>query len=470
MKKVLPFVCLLLLSLVPAFADYTKSGIPDSTEIRKKLVREWFEAPVQEVRAKTSVVFEDSVGNEFQVRCEQSEGELEVIIAPKSYINVSYISGENGYTQKTAVYNKTSPGTWILYRNSKNGNPLRVRIYFNNDSDVYVEFRNSTPKLYGDMVICNSYVARSIPVGFSLKKLYTTPFDSLVKLTERSLPWWQVNVIPGQYHSVLQMAGVIRQYLRKIYYAEDACYNDSEELYSIENNEPFKADAKDASLAAAIENNRLVLSGPGFLKWITDGIVKTMTRKNTKIEDLVVPTVNYNSLGKNGVISQNWSLSFTLDWCRNLAVEALNARSSKRKYKYTMGAKEVTGVDVRISPFVADIVDGNILQSTGYSVDTGYSLDELKGLLYILSCAEPRYFYLVAIKQESVSANNMPKNSVFNNCAAIFPYFDSNGKFGCTVFEMGKELSLSDFIKVHENSFVHLERVEATDYFNPMIR
>ncbi|MBR1912819.1 MAG: hypothetical protein IJ828_10765 [Treponema sp.] len=475
MKKALSFIGLCIAALVPVFADYARSGIPDSTEIRAQLVQSWFTAPVQDVRLKAPEILKDGIGNEFQVRAEDADGETAIIVAPKTLINFKYQNGESSYTEQTSRYSKTSPGSWILYRNSKTGKPLRVRLYFNNDSDVYVEFRDNTPKLYADMIVCNSYVARSIPVGFSLKKLYTTSFDSVVRMTERSLPWWQVTVVPRQYHSVLQMANLIRGYLRKMYYQEDACYNENEELYCITLNEPFRANTKDAEKNAAIDaavataerNGKLVLSGPGFLKWIVDGIVKNTMGRNTKVDDLVVPTVNYNSLGKNGVISQNWNLSFTLDWCRNLAVEALNARSSKRQYTYTMGAKDNTGVDVRLSPFVADIENGRILQSTGYSIDTGYSLRELKGLLYILAVTEPRHFYLAAIKQHSVEK---PENASFTNCAVIFPYFDDTGSFDCIIYEMGKELSLAEFLKSHSDSFIHLERVEATDYFSPMIK
>lgn len=467
MRKLSSCLLFLLLSVIPVFADYSRLGIPDSTEIRKEIVNTWFTAPVQEVRLKSPEILEDGIGNLFQVRAEELNGETAIIVAPKTLISFNYRNGRSSHTEQTAVYNKTSPGSWILYRNSKTGKALRVRMYFNSDSDVYVEFRDNTPKLYADMVVCDAYIAKSIPVGFTLKKLYTTSFDSVVNMTKRSLPWNQVNVVPGQYHSVLQMANLIREYLPKIYYEEDVCYNDKEEIYCITTNEPFDVDSADSGLKSAVASNKLIMSGPGFLKWITDGIVKTLTGRNTKIEDLVVPTVNYNSLGKNGVISQNWNLSFTLDWCRNLAVEALNARSSKRKYTYTMGAKDVTGVDVRISPFVADISEEGLLQSTGYAVDTGYSLRELKGILYILAATEPRNFYFAAIKQHS---KNKPENSVFTNCAVIFPYFDDNGYFDCIVFEMGKQLSLEDFIKSHNDTFVHLERVEATDYFNPMIK
>ncbi|MCR5761798.1 MAG: hypothetical protein K6G00_00270 [Treponema sp.] len=469
MKKIFSLISLLLLTIIPVFADYTKSGIPDSTEIRKSLIKSWFTAPVQEIRNKAPEIIEDGLGNTFQVRVEESNGDLAIIVAPKTIINFNYKNSSAGsdYTEKTARYSKTSPGSWILYRNSKTGKPLRVRLYFNNDSDVYVEFRDNTPKLYADMVVCNAYVARSIPVGFSIKKLYATSFDSIVNMTKRSLPWWQVNVVPGQYHSVLQMAKLIQGYLHKIYYQEDVCYNEKGELYCITTNEPFEPEENDVGVKAAIEKNKLVMSGPGFLKWITDGIVKTTTGRNIKIDDLVVPTVNYNSLGKNGVISQNWNLSFTLDWCRNLAVEALNARSSKRRYKYVMGAKDVTGVDVRISPFVADIVDGKLLQSTGYSVDTGYSLREMKGLMYILAATEPRNFYFAAIKQHS---ENKPEDAAFTNCAVMFPYFDDKGRFDCIIYEMGKELSMGEFLKAHPDSFIHLERVESTDYFSPMIK
>ena len=240
-------------------------------------------------------------------------------------------------------------------------------------------------------------------------------------------------------------------------------------------NEPFdlsdEALKRDPSLMAARQavdyGAGLVLSAPGFLKWVADGIIEPATGSYTNLGNMVAPTVNYSSLGKKGVISQSWNLSLTLDCCRNLAVDALNARSTKRSYKYKMGASDETGVDVTVEPFVSDIVKDGELRSIGYIKDTGYTVSELKSLLYVLAVTESQYIYFGAIKSYSKETGS---DSVFNNCAVLLPYFDDNGRFDCIVFEQGKEYTLDAFIELHDSSYVHLERVKSSDYFQPMYK
>ncbi|MBQ9538949.1 MAG: hypothetical protein IJU95_06735, partial [Treponema sp.] len=223
---------------------------------------------------------------------------------------------------------------------------------------------------------------------------------------------------------------------------------------------------EDAKVAVDLGKG-LVLSSPGFIKWVADGIVEPSTGRNTDLGKMVAPTVNYSSLGKKGVISQSWNLSLTLDCCRNLAVDALNARSTKRSYVYKMGASDETGVDVTVEPFVSDIVENGEIRSPGYIKDTGYSIVELKSLLYVLAVTESQYIYFGAVKSYSKEKGAA---SVFNNCAVLMPYFDDKGRFDCIVFEQGKEYKLDEFIDMHASSYIHLERVKSTDYFKPMYK
>lgn len=466
---------LLACCCIPAFAGYSSYGIPDSAEIRDELVSSWFTAPLAEIRTKESKVFDDGAGNLFKVSVAEEGSFTKVIVASRSFVSVDFINGSSKTTQNTAVYKETSPGSWVLYRDAKNGKSVKIRWYFNADSEVYLELRNETNKVYADLVAFGCYLSRSVPLGMSFRKLYSISFDKIQLHTKRSVPWGNVLVASGQYHSVLQMAAVIRQYLRNMVYVEDAAYNEHGELYSIEKNEPFtvtdaQIERKPALAAvrqAVASDNCLVLSSPGFIKWIADGIIEPITGRSTSLAAMVNPTVYYNNLGKKGVASQNWNISFTIDWCRNLAVEVLNSRSTGRKYKYTIGENDVTGVDVTKAPFVYDIDGSKLVGSMGYIKDSGYLPAELKSLLYTLAVTEPRYFYFAAIKQRSpLNASD----TVFNNCAALFPYFDDNGKFDCIVFEMGKEMSLSVFLERHKDSFIHLERVKSTDYFKPLVK
>ncbi|MBP5158538.1 MAG: hypothetical protein ILP18_11785 [Treponema sp.] len=476
-RTILPFVAVLLacFAAVPVFAGFSSYGIPDSSEIRSEIASSWFEAPIALVRSKAEELYDDGAGHSFQVRIEEEGAFYKIIIAPKSVINVDYIKGGERKRVEASVYREGTAGTWILYREARSGKASKIRIHFNADPGVYLELRNGENKTFADMVLYDCYMVRSVPLGVRFKKLYSMSFDAIQALTKKSLPWSSLNVVPGQYHPVLQMAAVIRSCLPRMVYAFDAAYNEEGKLYSVQLNEPLdlsdEAVRKDPSLEqarqAANSGSGLVLSATGFLKWIADGIIEPSTGSFTKLGDMVAPTVNYSSLGKKGVISQTWNLSLTLDCCRNLAVEALNARSTKRSYRYKMGGSDETGVDVTVEPFVSDIVDGGELRSVGYIQDTGYSITELKSLLYVLAVTECQYIYFGAIKSGSKAGGG---DSVFNNCAVFMPYFDDNGSFDCIVFEQGKEYVLDAFLDLHGDSFVHLERVKSTDYFQPMYR
>ncbi len=446
MKRNVVVLMLFSLLTVPLFA--ARGGVPDSADVRAEIVASWLTAPPSELRAKKPEIRKDGIGNAVQISAEEQGSDIVIFVLPES----------NGEKDR---FRKDSAGSWLLYRNAKSGKPVKIRWYFNADPDVYVEFREGSPKTYADMVVFGSYAARSIPMGFRFQKLYTYSFEEVKLLTKNSLPWSKVTVVSDQYDSVLSMLEVIRGSLPRITYGPDACYNEDGLLYSIEYNAPYIPPEDRKSVSKAIDEGGIVLSSAGFVKWVADGLV----HKATVLPNMLSPTVNYSSLGKNGVLTQDTRLSFTLDWCRNLAVEVLNANSSKRQFSYTIGYEDMTGVDVRIVPFVADLVNGALRQSAGYSIDTGYSPRELEGLLYILAVTEPRYFYFAALKQHSA---DRPGEAAFNNCAVFFPYFDDEGRFECAVFESGKEISLAEFLKNHQDCFVHLERVRSSQAFLPL--
>lgn len=476
-------VIAMLVAAVPARADYCRLGIPDSRTIRERVIGTWLEAPVADVRARQPELMHDDAGNTFQIRAEESGKELAIIIAP---------GADDG------SFPADAPGSWVLFReNARSGKALRLQLYFNKDADVHAEFRNGDNKTFGDMIVFGCYAARSVPVGVSFRSLYLLSFDEVVDMTSATLPWGKVTAEPGQYEHVLQMVDIMRLWQPQTVFTDDACYNENGELYSIRLNEPLAAAAdvddyaadggeeenvyiKDPAQRAAQNaapsgtSGKLMMSNAGFVKWVADGIIEPATGSRTKVSEMKSPTVNYNSLGKNGVTSQGWNISFTLDWCRNLAVEALNARSSRRTYQYKMGSKDETGVDVDIKPFVADISGGKIVRTTGYTKDTGYSLRELKALLYVLAVTEPRYIYFGAIKQyssETADGGTGRKGSnldfVFNSCVVFMPYFDDDGRFDCRVFSSGTESDLDSFVASQKNSYVHLERVKSSEFFAP---
>lgn len=506
MKKTALFKNLVLaataaLVMLPASADYNKFGIPDSAEIRRVIKDSWLTAPLTELRNNQVESRKNTTGTTFQIRLEEGAADFKIIVAPQSYLNVDQVSGNEHRLMKMEVYPEGAPGSWVLYRDKTTGKPTKVCWYFNADSEVYVQFRPQDSKTLADMVVFGLFAARSVPAGVPFDTMYTASFAQIYSLTQKSLPWQKVTVVPKQYHSSLQMAGIIRQNSTRIDYAEDACYNENGKLYSIITGKPLKIiaeddgvdyndvvgntadsdkndvlpdgtsvndelddsldDLDDANKTASLkkeEKPRLTLCSAGFLKWIVDGLVEPATGSALKIGDLLEPTVKYDPLSRNGVLSQTWNLSFSLDWCRNLAAKALSTRSS-RVYTYKDG-----GVDVTVEPFASELIDGKVTNTAGYIADAGYSAKKIKGLLYVLAVTEPAYCYLAAIRQQSKVTHT---DVVFSQCAILFPYFDDTGRFGCIVFENGREMTLETFCGKYSDCYIHLERVKTNDAFFP---
>ena len=456
MRKISLCLTVMFLSGAFCFAEYNPLGIPDSCIIRRSIVSSWLTAPFSDLQSRNRELHSDDVGTLFQVRMEEGLDEFLVIVAPQTFNDVDIIDGEKRHTERLEEFRTGSPGSWVVYRDKQTEKALRIVWYFNADSGVYIQFRpapNAT-RCYADLIVFGSYAARSVPVGVAFDRLYTASFADIYQWTRRTIPWEKVTVQEGQYRDSVQVAETIKSRLGFIDYAENVSYNENGVLYNIETGKPVDDD----ELSTASYTDRLTLSGAGFVKWVADGFVYPLAGRGTAISDLVVPTVEYASLSKNGVISQERNLSFTLDWTRNLAAAVLSVRT-KKDYTFKTG-----GTDVCIEPFAADLVNGVLTQTSGYIPDTGYSAKKLKGILYVLASTEPSYMYFAAVRQTS---SIVPDEMVFNECAVIIPYFDDLGRFGCYVFEKGRQITLERFIAMYETSFIHLSRVKATENFFP---
>jgi len=447
-KAVLVLLC--LGTAVSCFADYNRFNVPDSSEIRRDLVETWFTAPLDVLRMQNSEIRSNAIGQNFQVRLEEQDTFFRIFVSPQAKLDVDVYSDKDKKTITTDVYPGDISGSWMLQRDKQTGQPLLIRYYFAPDSDIYIQFSPSGTKSTADMVIFNNYASRSQPLGIPYERFYTASFSDVYTWTKKTLPWQYYAVNKGMYHSVLQMIQVIREELPNMVYAEDAMYDEDGRPVYISTGEVRQIDEKDIE--------KLSLSSAGFVKWIVDGLIMPLTGSCSKRKPLLVPTVEYKDTGFPGTLSGAYDLSFALDWTRNLASASLSIRADKT-YLYP-----VSGVDVKIEPFSSEVTDKGIVNTAGYIKDTGYTVAKLKGLLYVLAVTEPGYCYLAAIRQTN---RGTPEVRPFNECAAVFPYLDSAGRFKCTVFENGAELTLQNFIARYKNDFVHLVRVQTSDRFFP---
>jgi hypothetical protein len=440
----------------PLSAEYNRFGSPDSSELRRTIVDTWFLAPLELIRENQTMVQKNSIGQEFQVRLEEQGSTFAVIVAPGMMLDVNLYTAEGVGQQRVASYPADACGSWVLTRDSVSGKPISVRYYYAQDSDVYVQFTPDGMKTLADMVISGSYAARSVPVGISFDRLYTASLAAVLQLTDKTLPWRYADIHPDSYHSSMQMVSVIRKNLSRITCTDDAAYDEDGKPVRISDGKPRAV--SDAERDAA----SLSLSSAGFIKWIVDGLVEPLSGSNTLLAPLTQRTVEYKPQGYTGIRSETDDISFTLDWTRNLASAWLSVRTGKTYLAAN------AGVDVKIEPFSARVSDKGIIQTTGYLKDTGYAVENLRPLLYVLAVTEPSYCYLAAVRRLDPGVpQSHPEAYVFDQIAIFFPYFDTNGRFGCFVFENGTEIPYSVFVSKYKKSFIHLTRLLTTDRFFP---
>lgn len=425
--------------------------IPDSSDIRKELRETWFEAPLSSVRENRTEVRTAKDGNRFQIRLEETDTTFSVVVAPRTEMPVDVYSESGKETAMQDVYSSSAPGSWLLIRDKRSGNPICVRYYFAADSGVYIQFSPIGKNAYGDFVIFGNYCARQVPTGLPFERFYAMSFSDIAALTKHTLPWHCVAIHEDAYDTTLSMIRVIRSRLANLVYADDAMYDENGNPVSILTGAPRRMHAEDAG--------KMSLSSAGFVKWIADGIVYPMTKGALKRRPLLEPTVTYDPVGFQGVLSEKYNISFALDWTRNLAAAVFSVATGK-----TCLYPE-SGVDMSEDPFAAEMTADGIKNTVGYVKDSGYPASSLASLLYVFAVEYPGECYLAAIRE--TDRKRIPEVHAFNQCAIFFPYFDTAGKFQCAVFRNNAESTLAEFSRTFRNDFIHLTRMRTTATFNP---
>lgn len=437
--------------LTPLFCAYNSLGIPDSSEIRANLYENWFEASLEQVRMNLPEIYTNDAGEKFQVRLEETDKEFNIFVAASSLITVNVYSREGVSKQQQEVFPGDIAGSWVLVKDKKSGNPIRIRYYFTSNSEVYIQFSPHGKIALADMVIYGNYCAKGVSTGIPFKSFYKTSFQEIMDLTQKTLPWDYVIIDNNHYHSVLQMAGVIQKNLPRILFANNAMYDEYNELVEITSGKSL-ASEDDAY-------NRLYLSSAGFIKWIADGLVEPIAGSQLKREPLLHETVELDSTSYQGVLSQKYGLYFALDWIRNISAAVISVYTG-RTYKY-----EESGVDVTINPFAATITPDGTKNTVTFIENSGYNIDVLISLLYVLAATEPGTIYFGAIRQTDRSVS--PEIKFFSENVVFLPYFDSNNSFSCFVFMNGRAISLEDFCEQYKDTFVYLTKCRSSENFYP---
>lgn len=448
-KLTIKFV-LFLFSLAPMFSLYNRYGVPDSSEIRKDLIESWFEAPLSVVRMNRMQIRENKIGQKFQIRLEETDSYYTIFVAPFARLEVDVYSDKGKTTEIQDIYPGDGSGSWILVKDKKTGKPLRIRYYFTQDSEVYVQFYPQNNTALADYVIFGNYVAKGVSTGIPFKKFYTYSFDTVVKVTEKMIPWQYAKIYTDSYDATKRMINTINDKIKNVVYTDDAMYD--------ENALPVFISSGKTRPILKEDEGKITVSGAGFLKWISDGLVEPITGGRLKREPLILQTISYKDIGYQGILAESYALSFSLDWIRNLATALVSVRAQKN-YMF-----DNSGVDVCEEPFVCELTENGLVYSTGYIHNSGYSMQSLKSLLYVLAVTEPETFYFGAVRE---THRKTPEVKVFNECVVFFPFFDEKGAFQCVAYKDGQSISLEDFYNRYCLDRISLVRVKASKEFYP---
>lgn len=450
-KKTVLWLCFVVFAAMHCFAAYNKLGIPDSSEIRFGLEEAWFTAPLSAVRENPPEIRSNDNGEKFQVRLEENDTTFNVFVAPHAKLKMSVFSDKGMTIEEQDVYPGDAAGSWVLIRDKKTGLPLRIRYYFVKNSEVFVQFTPKGRIALADLVIFGNYAARGVPTGMPFEKFYSASFRDVMDITENKLPWNYVLIDPQIYHSIKQMAAVIREKLPQIQLAPDAMYDENNRLVHISTGKPFEQ----------VENSeqKLLLSSAGFVKWIADGLVEPLAGGMLNRAPLLRETVQVKDIGRQGVLSQKYDLYFSLNWIRNVASAVMSVFSGTT-YLFNQ-----SGVDVTINPFASTISEKGVANIVTFIEDSGYKVNVLRSLLYVLAATEPGNFYFGAIRGTDRTIS--PEIKAFNECITFFPYFQDDGSFACAVFMNGREMTLEDFCLFYADDFVYLTRVKSSEQFFP---
>ena len=133
---------LVLLSL---FVGLTASAqdiidIPESSLLRGRIEETWFDLPIPVLRTKEAEVIQSMDGTYFQVSVEDYGDQCAIVVAPGKVEKVEIYSDSGVEVTERTMYLSESPGSWILFKDSKTGEPVCIRYYFAVNTEVFLQF------------------------------------------------------------------------------------------------------------------------------------------------------------------------------------------------------------------------------------------------------------------------------------------------------------------------------------------
>lgn len=409
----------ILLFLFVAYDEMIFASLPESVEARRKMM-DYMTAPLRPFQEVHREVIPQRSGGRFFFRTYEQTGS-------RYYAFM--------HTDEEGDLALAAPGTWIVRRRLEDGAFEQIKVFLQNDESSFLRIFPAGRTTRMDVEIAGVPLYRGIPVPMTLERVLTAPYAMLQASTRGIVEW---NLLepdtdhPG-YRRIERVVERIRSEIPRLNDADDGAMNSDGTYVFIETGEA--------------QGDEGGLNCSGFAKWVVDGFYRPRTGELLPVEPLKTKHLDYRGTSWSHSLEETRDPYFGLDWTRNLAL-----------HLYVLDHEtDPAGLD----PGIRDVDD---LSSADYIRNVGYSMQDIRHVLYRLALSEPGTMYLGSVNQSFGDDLVLRQHT---HVVVFLPWFDSSGRFRVAVMERNAETSITSLVDRYEGEYIHLVRVATSDSFDP---
>lgn len=359
-------------------------------------------------------------------------------------VKVSILQKENSFvilfsneTSNSSIdrFSMHTKGNVAIEKKIESGSVNYMRIFLQDDGLSYIEIKpNGANDSLISVVVNKVYLYHDIGIKLNFYMLFISPVTRIMKLTNNMIDWSLVIPNSNQEYPTLikNFTSEIRSKLEVLASrdTEDGAMDYNKEFLYIESG---KKQLK----------NEGGFNCSGFVKWLADAFYAPINDgKLMNIKDLKILSPTRKSSSINQLFPDR-DPYFGLDWVRNIAITLAKDKNPNRRIDFD-------STDVKKNQFFS------------YIPDVGYSINNLKTLLYILALQSPNKFYLGSINKDF--GTNPVLRQHFHT-VALFPYFNEEGEFIVEVYERNSQTSVKHLEDFYRGSYIHLSSIDIDKTF-----
>ncbi|MCX7024203.1 MAG: hypothetical protein NT080_06225 [Spirochaetes bacterium] len=414
---------------------------PETDDIRSRLRDEVFLAPMERAMALKPRLELNDYGS-WRLRVEIKPDAFYLLLVPKA----------------DGSFPVWGQGAWIVKRSRRDGSVTQAKVFMRGDQEVFLRIYPFADRAKMDVVAYGGVLRREVILPVPIDRLLVAPVADIVRWTSGTVEWSLFSPDPGLYADSRKLIASVRERLPLFDYVEDGAFDGSGKPVFISTGKP--------------QPGRGGVNCSGFAKWLVDGIIKPVAGSWLEIEPLKERREGVRGTSFTSPYETSLDPFFGLDWSRNLAFETARAMHPSLVASPAASREKITDNDVLAQPFGLIVPGLDPLNGGGkyetYPIDFptgGYRVDGLEAVLYILAMREPGRFYLAAFNVPDSSAG--PELRRYTHVAALFPYFEPDGRFAIAVFESGAETGMDSLTRRYGGAFARLVRFPAEAEFDP---